>query len=99
MINVDYTTVREIQRNPKKISEEVNNADKSYVVMSNNRPQFVIVGLNNFSKLQSSQEQEKKTSLISLLDWAEKANLDLPNDLSENHDVYLWKQSSKSPKK
>jgi hypothetical protein len=28
-------------------------------------------------------------ALLSLLDWAERQNLDLPSDLSEKHDEYL----------
>jgi hypothetical protein len=33
------------------------------------------------------------TALLSILDWAEKQNLDLSADLSENHDKYLWEKS------
>jgi hypothetical protein len=31
-------------------------------------------------------------ALQSLLDWAESQNLDLPADLSEKHDAYLWEK-------
>jgi len=30
--------------------------------------------------------------LLSLLEWAERQNLDLPADLSEKHDEYLWEK-------
>jgi hypothetical protein len=33
--------------------------------------------------------------LLSLLAWAERQNLDLPTDLSEKHDAYLWGKSEK----
>jgi hypothetical protein len=33
--------------------------------------------------------------LLSLLAWAERQNLDLPTDLSEKHDEYLWGKSEK----
>jgi len=93
MLNVDYTTIREVQRNPKRISEKVNEADMSYVVMSNNRPQFVIVGLKTFSQLQKPNTNDAGASLLSLIDWAEKKDFDLPSDLSEKHDEYLRKKS------
>lgn len=94
MLNVDYTTLREIQRNPKRISEKVNEEDTSFVVMSNNRPQFVIVGMNTFCQLQTPNANDAGASLLSLIDWAEKKDLDLPSDLSEKHDDYLWKKSA-----
>jgi hypothetical protein len=33
--------------------------------------------------------------LLSLLAWAERQSLDLPSDLSEKHDTYLWEKSEK----
>jgi hypothetical protein len=65
----------------------------SYVVMSNNRPQFVIVGLKAFSQLQTPSTNDSGASLLSLIDWAEKKDFDLPADLSEKHDEYLWKKA------
>jgi prevent-host-death family protein len=97
MLHIDYTTMREIQRNPKKVSEEVNKTGTSLVVMSNNRPQFVIMGLKTFSKLQTPQKTNAELSLLGLIDWAEKKDFDLPSDLSEKHNEYLWGESEKSP--
>jgi hypothetical protein len=31
-------------------------------------------------------------ALLSLLAWAEKQNFNLPADLSEKHDKYLWEK-------
>lgn len=93
MLQVDYTTIRDIQRNYRKISDDVNKGDMSFVVMSNNRPQFVIVSLKTFSKLQSAQTDDQGLSLLGLIDWAEKKDFDLPSDLSQNHDKYLWEKS------
>ena len=90
MLQVDYTTVRDVQRNYKKISDEVNKDDMSFVVMSNNRPQFVIISLKNFSKIQAPHIDDQAVSLLGLIDWAEKKDFDLPSDLSEKHDEYLW---------
>ena|SRR5688572_15096895 len=92
MLNVDYTTLREVQRNPKKVSEEVNKEDKPFIVMSNNKPQFAIVSLKLLSQMQKPHEKENAASLVSLVDWAEKQNFDLPADLSEKHDEYLWEK-------
>jgi hypothetical protein len=33
------------------------------------------------------------TALLSLLAWAEKQNFNLPADLSEKHDKYLWEKT------
>jgi prevent-host-death family protein len=98
MLHIDYTTVREIQRNPKKVSDEVNREELSLVVMSNNRPQFVIMGLKTFSKLQPPQKTDTGLSLLGLIDWAEKRDFDLPSDLSEKHNEYLWGESEKTHK-
>lgn len=95
MLNVDYTTLRAIQRTPKRISEKVNEDDLSFVVMSNNRPQFVIVGMTPFSKLQTPAANDNTgASLLRLIDWAEKKDFNRPEDLSETHDDYLWKKSA-----
>lgn len=65
--------------------------------MSNNRPQFVIMGLKTFSKLQIPQKTDAGLSLLGLIDWAEKKDFDLPSDLSEKHNEYLWGESEQSP--
>jgi hypothetical protein len=46
------------------------------------------------SKLSFTRVRKKAVSpLLSLLEWAERQNLDLPPDLSEKHDEYLWEKS------
>jgi len=60
MLNVDYTTLREVQRNPKKVSEEVNKEDKPFIVMSNNKPQFAIVSLKLLSQIQNLTRKMKQ---------------------------------------
>jgi hypothetical protein len=48
------------------------------------------------SKTSSTRVREEAVaSLLSLLAWAERQNLDLPSDLSEKHDAYLWGKSEK----
>jgi hypothetical protein len=46
------------------------------------------------SKTRSTRVKKQAVSpLLSLLEWAERQNLDLPADLSEKHDAYLWEKS------
>jgi hypothetical protein len=46
------------------------------------------------SKTSSTRvRKQAAASLLSLLTWAERQNLDLPSDLSEKHDEYLWEKS------
>jgi hypothetical protein len=46
------------------------------------------------SKTSSTRVRKQEISpLLSLLEWAEKQNFDLPADLSEKHDEYLWEKS------
>jgi hypothetical protein len=48
------------------------------------------------SKTSSTRVRKQAVSpLLILLAWAERQNLDLPTDLSEKHDAYLWGKSEK----
>jgi len=60
--------------------------------MSNNKPQFAIVSLKLLSQIQKPPEKDETAPLLGLLDWANKKDLDLPSDLSEKHDEYLWEK-------
>jgi hypothetical protein len=44
-------------------------------------------------KMQTHQATNEGLALLSIIDWAEKKDLDLPSDLSEKHDEYLWEKS------
>lgn len=77
MLQVDYTTLREITRNPKKISEKVNETNVSLVVTSNNKPLFVLMGVKSFTESQKPQERDEGLSLLGLIEWAEKKNWSL----------------------
>jgi hypothetical protein len=42
------------------------------------------------SKTSSTRVRKQAVaSLLSLLDWADKKDMDLPSDLSEKHDAYV----------
>jgi hypothetical protein len=46
------------------------------------------------SKTSSTRVRKQAVaSLLSLLEWAEKKDFNLPADLSEKHDKYLWGKS------
>jgi len=46
------------------------------------------------SKTSSTRVRKQAVSpLLSLLEWAERQNLDLPANLSEKHDEYFWEKS------
>jgi hypothetical protein len=46
------------------------------------------------SKLSFTRVRKQAVSpLLILLAWAERQNFNLPVDLSEKHDKYLWKKS------
>jgi hypothetical protein len=45
------------------------------------------------SKTSSTRVRKQAVSpLLILLAWTERQNLDLPPDLSEKHDEYLWEK-------
>jgi hypothetical protein len=48
------------------------------------------------SKASSARvRKQAAAALLSLLAWAEKQNFNLPADLSEKHDKYLWEKPEK----
>ena len=88
MLHANFTNIREIQRNYKKISQDVNKTDAPLVVLSKNKPQFAIVSLKTLSHLQKSVLKRETWNLMQLIDWAEKENTDTQTDLSRNHTDY-----------
>ena len=46
--------------------------------------------MKTFSELKAPQVKNQELSLLGLIDWAEEQDFDLPSDLSEKHDTYLW---------
>lgn len=90
MLNTDFTNIRDIQRNYKRVSEEVNKTDKPLVVMSKNQPQFVVVSLKTLDRLQQNEAQNSAQRLLNIAVWAKKMSIKGPKDLSEKHDHYAW---------
>lgn len=90
MLGLQFTTIREIQRNYKKLREEVNKTDQPTIVMSKNKPQFAIVSIKTAERLSQQQKNNTAKALVDLADWAEEQDFDLPKDLSEKHNEYTW---------
>jgi PHD/YefM family antitoxin component YafN of YafNO toxin-antitoxin module len=87
---ISSITIRDVQRNYRKISEDLKKTDKPFVVMSKNEPQFVMVSLNAFEKYQKVTIKNSAQGLLNLATWAEQVHTKGPKDLSQNLDRYLW---------
>lgn len=90
MLNTNFTTIQDIRRNYKEIVDQVNETNLPTVVISNNRPQFVIVSVKMLSDFQKLTIQKTAKGLVQLAQWAEKVHTKGPKDLSQNLDKYLW---------
>lgn len=51
---MDYTTIRDIQRNYKQIADDVKKTNKPLVVISNNQPQFAIISMDMLSRIETN---------------------------------------------
>lgn len=82
---------RDIQRNYKKVIDQVNAENKPVILVSRNKPVAAIVSIPLLKKLQKNVEAEKKpSSTKALLDLAGIVKEGLPSDLSEKIDEYIW---------
>ena len=90
MLNTNFTNIRDIQRNYKKIGEEVNRTDKPLVVMSKNQPQFVVVSLKTLDRLQENETRNSAQKLLDIAAQVRKLGIKGPKDLSQNHNKYAW---------
>lgn len=90
MLNTSYVSVRDIQRNYKRIGEEVNTTNMPAIVMRNQEPQFVIISLNMFKQIQQITPKATAKHLLDVVNEVEKLNIQAPKDLSEKHNEYAW---------
>jgi prevent-host-death family protein len=90
MLNTNYVSVRDIQRNYKKVGEKVNKTDIPAIVMRNQEPQFVIISLNMFKQIQQTMPKATAKHLLDVVNEVEKLNIQAPKDLSEKHNEYAW---------
>lgn len=86
--------IRDLSRSPKKIFEEVKKTKQPRQVVSQKKPQAVIVSLETFKEfeeLKSKQKQQGSAlALLKIAQMAEKLKAQGPKDLSANLDKYTW---------
>ncbi len=90
MLNTNFTNIRDIQRNYRKVAKEVNKTNKPMVVMSKKQPQFAIVSLRTLQDLEQRREPNTIQALKEIAGWAKSHNVNAPADLSKNHNTYAW---------
>jgi prevent-host-death family protein len=90
MLNSNFTNIRDIQRNYKKVAEEVNNTGKPVIVMSKNQPQFAIVSLQTLEEMERRKQPNSIQAMKAIAQWAKDNDISAPTDLSEKHNEYAW---------
>lgn len=90
MLNSNFTNIRDIQRNYKKVAEEVNKTGKPVIVMSKNQPQFAIVSLQTLEEIERRKQPNSIEAMKAIARWAKDNDITAPADLSEKHNEYAW---------
>ncbi|MBI2600557.1 type II toxin-antitoxin system Phd/YefM family antitoxin [Candidatus Daviesbacteria bacterium] len=86
--------IRDLSRSPKRILEEIKRTKQPRQVVSQRKPQAVIVSLEafkDFEELKSKQKQQGSAlALLKIAKMADKLKAKGPKDLSANLDKYTW---------
>jgi prevent-host-death family protein len=95
-MNTFAVSARDIQRNYKDVVERVRQTRQPAILMSQKEPQAAIVNLEDLEEL---KEVRRKNSAKALLELAQEVrellkDEQLPSDLSQRHDYYLWEEVS-----
>jgi prevent-host-death family protein len=90
MLHTNFTNIRDVQRNYRKVAKEVNRTNKPVVVMSKNQPQFAIVSLHMLEELEQRTKPNTIRALKEIAQWAKDNDIHAPADLSEKHNEYAW---------
>ena len=90
MLNRNFTNIRDIQRNYKKVTEELNKTGKTVIVMSKNQPQFAIVSLQTLEEIERRKRPNSIEAIKAIAQWAKDNDINAPKDLSEKHNEYAW---------
>jgi PHD/YefM family antitoxin component YafN of YafNO toxin-antitoxin module len=90
MLNNNFTNIRDVQRNYKKVAEEVNKTGKPFIVMSKNQPQFAIVSLQTLGEIERRKQPSSIKAMKEIAQWAKDNDVNAPTDLSEKHNEYAW---------
>jgi PHD/YefM family antitoxin component YafN of YafNO toxin-antitoxin module len=90
MLNTNFTNIRDIQRNYRKVAKKLNENNKPLIVMSKNQPQFAIVSLRTLEELEQRKEPNSIEAMRVIAQWAKDNDISAPTDLSEKHNEYAW---------
>ena len=90
MLNNNFTNIRDIQRNYKKVAKELNKNNKPLIVMSKNQPQFAIVSLQTLEEIERRKQPNSIKAMKAIAQWAKDNDINAPTDLSEKHNEYAW---------
>ena len=86
--------IRDLSRSPKRIFEEIKKTKQPRQVVSQKKPQAVIVSLEafkDFEELKSKQKQQGSAlALQKIAQMAQQFKAMGPGDLSTNLDKYTW---------
>lgn len=88
IMNLTTVTIRDVLRGHKEIFKKV--AKSPVIITQRNKPEVAIINLNDLEILQKQKELMYTQNLINLADESNKYNVHGPNDLSVNHDNYMW---------
>jgi hypothetical protein len=90
---LDTVTAREIQRNYRRIFDQVKGSQRPIIVISNNQPQVAIVSLDVLARVEQLPPADSAQVLLEVAGAVRETLKDepLPADLSEQHDKYVWK--------
>ena len=95
------TTIREIQRNYKKVFEEVKKTKEPIVIMKNNKPDIALVDVQKLEELNRQLEEFEMQEVIrsAQLGAKDMGKLANPKPLTRFDEEYwrnLWKMIKKS---
>jgi hypothetical protein len=84
----------EILRHYKRIFEQLIATNQPMIVYTQNGTKVALITVKDLEKLSKMKRKESAKTLLSLAHEARKLTKDeqLPTDLSERHDEYLWEQ-------
>lgn len=92
MLQTNFTNIRDIQRNYRKVAQQVNETHEPLIVMSGKEPQFAIVSLQTIEKLEQKQQPSTIQAMKEIAQWAREKQMSAPADLSQKHNDYAWDQ-------
>lgn len=86
------------QKSYKTVVERVKQTRQPAVLTNKKEPQVVIISLEDYGKLQDLRRRNSAKNLLAWVADVRKLLKDeqLPHNLSEQHDYYLWEEGHSS---